>query len=107
MVESSGSGFLKPPSVKPKVLFEGHAFHRLTGGRFDESHPRLSYPRRDRKQYSGSLAGEWERLEAACLLDRAGAMRSASWGLFRKIGRVPRRDSRCPFGCRWAGRVSL
>src|SRR3546814_12972751 len=62
-VESSGSGFLKPPSVKPKVLFEGHAFHRLTGGRFDESHPRLSYPRWDRKKYSGSLAGEWERLE--------------------------------------------
>src|SRR3546814_3267362 len=85
-VESSGSGFLKPPSVKPKVLFEGQAFHRLTGGRFDESHPRLSYPPWDRKKYSGSLAGEWERLEAACLLDRAAALQSASWGLFQIMG---------------------
>ncbi|HEY9541532.1 MAG TPA: N-acetylmuramidase family protein, partial [Luteimonas sp.] len=85
-VESSGSGFLKPPSVKPKVLFEGHAFHRLTGGRFDESHPGLSYPRWDRKKYSGSLAGEWERLEAACLLDRAAALQAASWGMFQIMG---------------------
>lgn len=29
-VESSGDGFLAPPSELPKVLFEGHAFHRLT-----------------------------------------------------------------------------
>jgi hypothetical protein len=43
-VDSRGSGFL-PTSDKPKVLFEGHAFHRLTGGRFDKSHPKLSYPR--------------------------------------------------------------
>src|SRR3546814_3740585 len=65
---------------------ERHAFHRLTGGRVDESHPRLSYPRWDRKKYSGSLAGEWERLEAACLLDRAAALQSASWGLFQIMG---------------------
>src|SRR5690606_22723838 len=74
-VESSGCGFL-PSSDKPKVLFDGHAFHRLTGGRFDDSHPKLSYPRWDRRKYSGSLAGEWERLEAACLLDRASALQS-------------------------------
>ena len=30
-VEARGSGFLPEPSAKPKVLFEGHAFHRLTG----------------------------------------------------------------------------
>src|SRR3546814_1144412 len=35
---------------------------------------------------SGSLAGEWERLEAACLLDRAAALQSASWGLFQIMG---------------------
>ena len=38
-VESSGSGFLPPPDDRPKVLFEGHAFHNLTGGRFSQSHP--------------------------------------------------------------------
>jgi hypothetical protein len=84
-VESRGSGFL-PTSDKPKVLFEGHAFHRLTGGRFDKSHPKLSYPRWDRRKYSGSLTGEWERLEAACLLDRAAALQSASWGMFQIMG---------------------
>lgn len=85
-VESRGSGFLPEPSVKPKVLFEGHAFHRLTGGRYDETHPALSYPRWDRDKYSGSLAGEWERLDAACQLDRTAALQSASWGMFQLMG---------------------
>ncbi|UNK50346.1 N-acetylmuramidase domain-containing protein [Lysobacter sp. S4-A87] len=85
-VESNGSGFLPPPSERPKILFEGHAFHRLTGGRFDEQHPNLSYPRWDRSQYSGSLTGEWQRLEAACLLDRVSALQSASWGMFQIMG---------------------
>ena len=82
-IESNGSGFLPPPSEKPKVLFEGHAFHRLTGGRFDAAHPDLSYPRWDRRKYSGSLQGEWRRLDAACLLDRSAALQSASWGMFQ------------------------
>lgn len=85
-VESNGSGFLPAPSDRPKVLFEGHAFHRLTGGRFDAAYPALSYPRWDRGKYSGSLAGEWQRLEAACLLDRTAALQSASWGMFQVMG---------------------
>ncbi|MBC7818921.1 MAG: DUF3380 domain-containing protein, partial [Planctomycetaceae bacterium] len=43
VVESSGSGFLPLPEEEPKVLFEGHAFHRLTQGKFSQSHPGLSY----------------------------------------------------------------
>lgn len=85
-VEAAGSGFLPPPSEKPKILFEGHAFHRLTGGRFSKAHPDLSYPKWDRKKYSGSLVGEWRRLEAACQLDRTAALQSASWGLFQIMG---------------------
>ena len=85
-VESRGSGFLPEPSAKPKVLFEGHAFHRLTAGRFDAGHPDLSYPRWDRRKYSGSLTGEWQRLDAACLLDRTTALQSASWGMFQVMG---------------------
>ncbi|HEU4619924.1 MAG TPA: N-acetylmuramidase domain-containing protein [Gammaproteobacteria bacterium] len=84
-VESSGAGFL-PDSIKPKVLFEGHVFHRLTGGTFDAEYPNLSYPKWDRKKYSGSLAGEWERLTAACQLDRSAALQSASWGMFQIMG---------------------
>lgn len=83
-VESAGGGFVSPS--KPKILFEGHAFHRLTGGRFDRGHPNLSHPKWDRKQYSGSLLGEWKRLEGACLLDRPAALQSASWGMFQIMG---------------------
>ena len=85
-VESHGSGFLPAPAIRPKVLFEGHAFHKLTAGRYDKDYPNLSYPRWDRSQYSGSLAGEWKRLDQACLLDRAAALQSASWGMFQIMG---------------------
>ena len=86
-VEASGSGHLPPPNEsRPKILFEGHAFHRLTGGRFSAAHPDISYPKWDRKKYSGSLVGEWKRLEAACRLDRSAALQSASWGLFQIMG---------------------
>src|SRR5262245_49831191 len=73
-VESSGSGFLAPPSELPKVLFEGHAFHRLTGGRFDADHPTLSYPKWTKQFYAGTGTGEWKRLNAACELDRPAAL---------------------------------
>lgn len=85
-VESAGSGFLPPPDRRPKVLFEGHVFHRLTAGRYGASHPNLSYPKWDRTQYAGSLAGEWKRLDRAATLDPAAAMQSASWGAFQIMG---------------------
>src|SRR5262245_61865379 len=85
-VESAGSGFLAPPSDLPKVLFEGHAFHRLTQGRFDSSHPTLSFPKWTREFYAGTASGEWKRLERAKELDRAAALQSASWGMFQIMG---------------------
>jgi len=85
-VESSGSGFLAPPSDLPKVLFEGHAFHRLTQGRFDDIEPTLSFPKWTREHYAGSALGEWKRLERAKELDRAAALQSASWGMFQIMG---------------------
>jgi hypothetical protein len=85
-VEAAGSGFLKEPAARPKILFEGHAFHRLTGGRFDEQAPGISYEKWNKAKYSGSLAGEWDRLEAACKLDRPAALQSASWGMFQIMG---------------------
>ncbi len=85
-VEAAGSGFLPNDPAKPKILFEGHAFHRLTGGRFAAQRPDLSYPKWDRTKYSGTLKGEWARLEAACGLERAAALQSASWGMFQIMG---------------------
>jgi len=85
-VESAGNGFLPAPSELPKILFEGHAFHRLTQGRFDAQHPSLSYPKWTKQFYSKTGAGEWERLNAACTLDRTAALQSASWGMFQTMG---------------------
>ena len=85
-VESSGSGFLPAPDEEPKVLFEAHAFHRLTQGRFAQSHPNLSTPKWTRDQYAGSLKGEWKRLGLARTLDRDAANQSASWGAFQIMG---------------------
>ena len=85
-VESDGSGFLPPPSEKPKVLFEGHIFHRHTNGRFDATAPTLSYPHWDKSKYTGSLEGEWKRLNAAMALDHDAALMSASWGAFQLMG---------------------
>jgi len=85
-VESAGDGFLVAPPELPKILFEGHAFHRLTQGRFDTAHPTLSYPKWTKQFYSKTGAGEWTRLNAACALDRRAALQSASWGMFQIMG---------------------
>lgn len=87
-VESNGSGFLPAPDERPKILFEGHVFHRLTAGRYSavEQHKNISYPKWNKDKYSGSLRGEWERLEQATALDATAAMQSASWGAFQIMG---------------------
>ena len=80
-VESLGSGFLA--DGRPKILFERHWFHRLTGGRFSADHPGIS----DAKPggYKGGVA-EYERLGRAIALDRKAALDSASWGLGQIMG---------------------
>ena len=85
-VESSGSGFLAAPDRRPKILFEGHVFHRLTAGRYSDEHPDISHPKWDRKRYAGSLAGEWKRLQKAAALQQTAALQSASWGAFQIMG---------------------
>lgn len=83
-VESAGSGFAA--DGRPKVLFEGHIFHRLTQGRFSAGHPTLSFPKWTKLHYAKTQALEWQRLEKACNLDRAAALQSASWGMFQIMG---------------------
>ena len=85
-VETAGHGFMSGRANKPKILFEGHAFHRLTGGQFDASHPHLSHAEWDPRKYARDQAGEWKRLDEASQLDRAAALQSAGWGLFQAMG---------------------
>ncbi|WP_305095672.1 N-acetylmuramidase domain-containing protein [Croceibacterium aestuarii] len=80
-VESAGSGYL--PDSRPKILFERHVFHRLTGGAHTAVHPDLSFP-----SGGGYLGGarEYDRLERAMALDEPAALASASWGKFQVMG---------------------
>jgi len=79
-VESSG-GFL--PDKRPKILFERHHFHRFTNGKFSASNPDISSSKAG--GYKGNTA-EYGRLERAAKLDRAAALKSASWGAFQIMG---------------------
>jgi hypothetical protein len=81
-VETSGCGFL--PDRRPKLLFERHIFHRLTGGRFDAEDSDVSQPTAG--GYGPSGAHQYDRLAAAISLDRDAALQSASWGLGQIMG---------------------
>lgn len=83
-VESRGHGFL--PDGQVVILFEGHIFSRLTGGKYDKSHPTISYPEWTKKFYRRDTYGEHERLQQAVALDRNAALQSASWGRFQLLG---------------------
>jgi len=69
----------------PAILFEAHWFSKLTQHRFDETHPQISSRVWNRALYRGG-AREYERLDAACALDREAALQSASWGIFQILG---------------------
>ena len=82
-VEAPGSGFLDDGQVK--ILFEAHHFARLTGHKYNATHPRISSPRWNRKLYVGG-SGEHKRLQQAVALNRNAALQSASWGKFQIMG---------------------
>lgn len=82
-VESKAEGF--QPNGDPTILFEPHIFSRLTGRRFDRTHPDLSYPSWRRDGY-GSIASQHGKLKRAVALDREAALQSCSWGRFQVMG---------------------
>jgi hypothetical protein len=80
-VEANGLGYLV--DGRPKILFERHVFHRLTGGRWDATDRDVSGPKAG--GYRGG-ALEYDRFGRALRLDRDAALRSASWGLGQIMG---------------------
>lgn len=82
-IEGSGAGYL--PDGRPKILLEAHIFSRLTGHKYDQSHPGISSPVWNRSLYKGG-AGEYPRLAEALALDEGAVLSSASWGLFQVMG---------------------
>jgi hypothetical protein len=81
-VETSGCGYLA--DRRPKILFERHVFHRLTGGKFDADDPDVSNAVPGGYGLPG--AHQYDRLAAAIRFDRDAALRSASWGLGQTMG---------------------
>lgn len=81
-VETAGCGYLA--DRRPKILFERHVFHRLTGGRYDAQDPDISAPTPG--GYGAGGAHQYVRLTAALHLDEAAALASASWGLGQILG---------------------
>ncbi|WP_428673733.1 N-acetylmuramidase domain-containing protein [Reyranella sp.] len=86
-VESSGETFwaLNGRLVVP-VRFEAHWFGKLTGYRFNDSHPDLSCVEWSPALAATTRAGAWEQLERARVLDRDAANQAASHGAFQVMG---------------------
>lgn len=86
-VEARGTGYIKGSEL-PIILFEGHHFHRLTKGRYDDEYPGVSYPRWDRSKYKGGR-GEYDRLLLAIRIHGGNpepALMATSWGMFQIMG---------------------
>lgn len=83
-VESPGALFMG--EREPFILFEAHIFSRLTGHKYDATHPHISSRKWNKKLYRSSK-GEHLRLQEAVALDRDAALQSASWGRFQILGK--------------------
>jgi hypothetical protein len=86
-VEARGSGFITQ-TTWPIILFEGHIFHRHSGGRFSDDHPTISHRSWTKKNYRGGRR-EYDRLSRALALcgdDPTAALKSCSWGMFQIMG---------------------
>lgn len=86
-VESRGHGML--PEGKAVILFERHVFwKRLEAAGIDPEAAAAKWPSlvsRERGGYRGGSA-EYVRLRTACMIDRAAALESCSWGAFQIMG---------------------
>lgn len=83
-VESGGrTGF--DAKGRPKILFEGHIFHKRTGGKYDDDYPEISQPTWNlaKPYYSWD---QWTRMYEAMQLDCDAALSAASWGMFQVMG---------------------
>lgn len=89
-VESGPYGAFLDGGSEPTILFEPHYFHQFTGGKYDKTHPKLSYPKWKPGQY-GKMSEQHDKLAAAAKLDREAALKSCSWGAYQIMGANYRR----------------
>lgn len=82
--EAGGRGFFDDGHVI--IKFEGHVFHHFTGGKYDASHPTLSYPAWTEKYSPEKSHDQYIRFSQAFALDPKAAMLATSWGMFQIMG---------------------
>lgn len=83
-IESRGSGF--DTRGRPTILFERHWFRKLTGRKYDVSHPHLSCEYMPPRQNPSYKRDQWQLMHAAMALNESAAAQSASWGRFQIMG---------------------
>lgn len=82
-VEAAGAGF---QAGMPKILPEPHRFSKLTRGRFDASHPTLSYRRWGARPYPKFQADRYALLLEMIDLDPWAGFQAVSYGKFQLLG---------------------
>lgn len=88
--ESGGkSGF--GASGLPIIAFEGHIFRKYTKRAYDQTHPMLSYPYRQKagpewRHNNANQTKAWETLSEASALDHEAGLLACSWGMFQVMG---------------------
>lgn len=82
-VESGGRGFLSDGRVV--IRFEPHLFHRYTQGKFDTTHPAISF-KNLKRGYPTGVAQSWQLYNEAKALDLQAARMASSFGLFQILG---------------------
>jgi murein L,D-transpeptidase YcbB/YkuD len=86
-VESAGETFwLLSRQELPAVRLEAHWFGKLTGHRFDDSHPDLSCVEWNPALAATTRAGAWDQVRRAEALDHNAAREATSWGAFQVMG---------------------
>ena len=86
VVESADSGFDR--HGRPKILFERHKFHRMTGGEFSPAFFSQSVSGGYTRDADGNgLDDSWDKLSAAIATGAVdAAFQSCSWGAFQVMG---------------------
>ena len=86
-VESSGNAFWTIDGApKPVIRLEAHWFGKLTGYRYNDSHPQISCAKWTPQLAARTPAGAWQQFDEAAALDEGAAIQATSWGAFQLMG---------------------
>ena len=86
-IESSGAGFWTVGFARrPVIRLEAHWFGKLTGYRFNASHPEISCSKWTPALAARTATGAWQQFDEAAALDEGAAIQATSWGAFQIMG---------------------